>query len=601
MATKNWVYGVKRVTDAQLNENVTDRLYDAHRLRNKLCEIALASRDKYKAIFEEYDALIRQTYPDYHTCDEQLAALKLQLEEVRTAIKEQKKLQRKKVPNGVESLKEQADHLKKQKAELTAAIKAGKKAVHTIPEVAAAMAENNEWASEANKQAEKESGLYWGTKAAVRETCKSFRKGKPPRFTRWTGQGQLGIQMSPGLSPDTVLSSNTLFYIEGEGKIRQANFRIGSDANRRPLFARFNIVYHRPLPEDCTVKGAYLERRAFANKYKYKLRLVIDIPDPQPKGRKGSMGVLHLGWRSNDDGSVRVGIISNGQKAVPIDLPWKYFDGWDKVDLIRSERDLSFNTAKIQLAARLKSTIAAGVVFPEFLSEAKAYLHVWRSPGRLVKLARQIGGWMDAEFIDQEDCLELRKELQTWISADRVKWQHETRLRSRLINWRNNVYRNWAASLANRVQLVAVSELEAKKLTEHGNPEDLRDVKTHLNRRARLSAVKTLQSFVAEKFPCRLIEVDSKHVSVQCANCGHINKRSDCFEIECAGCGAVFDIDTNAAINTMTRAVKMVEDGHLQVLLDKEAKKVSDAEKKREKMQQGRRDKTAARKKAAAS
>jgi hypothetical protein len=501
----------------------------------------------------------------------------------------------------VEAVKAMTAELRERRAVL----RATKKDAYNRPEVAEAMLENARQAKAEAAEVKQESGLYWATEATVRAACGSFASGAPPRFARWTGEGQLAVQFIGGLPVEELTQPNTLCWVEGEGRVRQAHFRVTSQ-ERRPVWVTVPVVWHRDLPEGGSVKWAFLERRKLANKDRFKLRLSIEVPDVEPTTPPDSMAVLHLGWRSNPDGSVRVAMVGNGQRSIDVVLPWKFFDGWDRLDVVRSARDRSMNDAKELVAQALRIAVEQGgeevEEWPEFLQEAKAHGHLWRSPARLVGLWRKLSAWIKDQVGTNIDVgwPYLERDLGDWVKADRLLWQHEARLRKRLIGWRNDFYRNTAAGLARRVRVVAVGAVPVEELTRCSQPEDLKADPTASHRRARLAAVSTLRRFVEEQFPCRTVHVDQVNLSTQCAECGHVNTRADGFSIKCGGCGAVFDIDANAMRNTHARAKAMVEGGHLLALAEAAAVKKEQARERLLKMQDAARKKNAARKLAAA-
>lgn len=597
MAVKNWVYGVKHISDTNIINQIEEQVSAAHRYRNKLCEIELRKRERYYAT-------LNSLCSEFVELSQQVETLRKEQEELRSELKLEKQRKLRDKSNSkvlAAKVKEIAQQLK----ELRLAINQVKQDAKTNAEYQEALTKNAEAYARDKAEARKASGLYWGTEALVNRSCDSFSAGAPPQFARWTGEGQLAVQFMNGLPVENILVPNTLFYISGEGRVRKACFRVNSTDKGRPVFVELDMVMHRPLPEGGVVKWAYLERRKLANKFKYKVRLAIEVPEPEPQGASGSMGILHLGWRAMENGDIRVGLISNGSKTLPIVLPWRYYDNWDKLDQLHSERRLAFNEAVAELIEQLRQAPEM-VEVPEFVQEARKYAHMWKAYRRLVAFTRRMRLWLQSSDYEQyigtdvqDWAVGVLDKLVAWEKVDRLKWQHVTRLTRRLCGWRNNVYRNLAVQLQSRVQLMAVAKIDVKKLTENSQPEDLQYDSALLHRRARLSAVATLRQYVAEKYPKRLIEVDATNVSVQCADCGHVNERNTSFLITCQGCGRTFDIDENACRNTATRAQEMVNNGHLDVLEAKAQEKIEKTKNRLFTMQEGRRKKAAARKQAA--
>jgi hypothetical protein len=335
----------------------------AHDYRNDLGGIERRKRERHVE-------LLQRLCPDFVEAELAVASTEAELGAARERIQAERKRQGTKTPVGVEAVVTRVKELRAELQERRAELRAIKKASYERPEVAAAMAANAEQAKAEAAEVKQSSGLYWGTEATVQAACKSFGTGAPPRFARWTGEGQLAVQFIGGMPVAELLEPNTLCWIEGGGRVRQAHFRVTS-ADRRPVWVTVDVVFHRELPEGGVVKWAYLERRKLANKDRYKLRLSIEVPEVQPTTPEGSMAVLHLGWRANRDGSVRVGLVGNGERSLDVMLPWRFFDQWDQVDVIRSARDRGFNDAKAMVAKAIE--MAEAEADAEAEAEAELY------------------------------------------------------------------------------------------------------------------------------------------------------------------------------------------------------------------------------------
>ncbi len=576
MPTLNWVYGART---PDIEQAVADAVFTAHRYRNKLCELELAKR-------ERHEKLLQRLAPKYVKACAAVEAVETPLGVAREAIQAEKKKQRTKKPTGCEEFVATAKKCRADLKKLREVRKITKKAAYTDRFVAEAMAENSERHKEAQVQAKTGSGLYWGTEAIVKAACKSFSSKAPPRFKRYEGEGQLGVQLQKGLDTRVATERNTKLQlilppeldeamaVDGKAssslcRTAECLIRIGSNKGR-PVFARLPISFHRPLPPG-KIKWAYLERRRIADRVRWSIRLTIAVKrGPAPPITKPSVAV-HVGWRM-DGKELRVvtWLGSDGSKGV-LSLPKSHLDDYLRLDKVQSIRDHKLNA----ILAHLRQWLSDRKI-PDWLKESTKSLHQWRAPARLAAL---IWRWKENRFDGDTDVLD---EIDTWRKSDKKRWQHERRLSVRVARRRKDWYRNFACRLKRRFDVVIIAPISAKKLVERHKPEDLeQDPKA---RRAKQAAVAGLLTIVSEKFGLRCVVTDAAGITRTCSQCGHDNAAPR-RRVQCGGCSRTYDRDENAAVNTLARGEESLEDGALLENQRAEEKREEEARKKLLKMQ----------------
>lgn len=570
--TKNYCYGVRASKiDADLAKLIDDNVYAAHKYRNQLCALELEKR-------ERHEQLLQRLAPDYVKACEAVQKAEMRLGEVREKIQAERQKQRTKKPKGCEHLTNEASDLKSKLKELRQTRKETKKAAYENEAVQAAMEENTAKHKADCMTAKNESGLYWGTEALVRSSCGSFRSGAPPRFKRFEGEGQLAVQIQKGAN------SLYLCYIDNfDGKLATCNFRVASEPNGNPIFARIPIVFHRPLPENATVKWAYLEQRKMANKTKWQVRFTIDT-EVDTDREKDSWCAIHYGWTMQPNG-LRVAMWKGSDGDVgSVVLNHAHCDDYRRLDAVKSQRDNDFNDQIEALVEWLKDRDIA-----EFLAEVRPNLKKWRAHGKLASL---VWRWRENRFEGDE---EMFGELEVWRKADKHAWQHERRLSKRVFRRRKDLYRKNAKQLSDRYGVLYAAKIDAKQLAENSNPEDLERDSTDAHRHAKWAAVSELHGFMSEKFPLHVIVVDSKNLTRQCHNCGDlcvVNRR----KVQCRGCGRTWDVDENALNNTIARGEASQKFGALLELQQEYEDAVQKKLDKLLKMQEAARKKHASRK-----
>lgn len=562
MAIKNWVYGAKT---PDIEQEVSNIIFAAHCYRNALCKIELDRRARL------YD-ILRELAPAYLQAEEAVTVCKAELEAVRAEIQEERVKQKTKTPKGIKHLTQQVKEILARLKALDATRVEAKHNSYTTPNVMVAMAANEAQYKVEVKQARTDSGLHYGTEGFIKESCKPFKAKAPPKFKRYEGEGQVCIPFAtPGLDCADAERYNTIFYL-GEYIDRRRRYcyiRVDSN-NRKPVFAKVPIVFHRPLPAG-KIKRAFLERRKLANSVKWSIRLCIDVDQEPDRCRDGEVAI-HTGWRVEPNGlRACTWLGSDGERGTLV-LSNEHCADYTRLDTVQSDRTLAFN----EMIAWLR-TWAKDQDVPEWFKEIRSYLHTWKSQAKLAKLYWQ---WSEDRFDGDEEIFSM---LNDWRKKDKHQWQHERRLAKRIARRRKDLYHNFTKKLADRYGVAIIAPIATKKLTEKSSPEDLERDNTQANRHAKWVAVSELTGFIKERFPLHCVEVDCKNITRQCCNCGVINVGELNLEtrrkIQCQGCGTTYDVDNNAATVTLMRGQASLGDGALAKLVvkqeEKEAKRIA--------------------------
>lgn len=646
MRVLNWCYGIRSV---DVEQQVKDAIYAAHKYRNRLCELELEKRKRH------YE-LLRRLVPQFVEAEERVREEESKLAEVREAIQSEKVKQRTKKPKGVTSLIKQASESKAKLKELYALLKKEKQDSYNSPEVQDAIEQNNRQHKVDCKDAKEQSGLYWGTEAIIRAGCSKFGSGAPPEFKRFRGEGQLAVQLQGGLKCDRAHRSNTLVYFgETAGKVTDMYFRVASTEKGKPVFAKCKVVLHRPLP-DGTIKWAYLERRMLADKAHYKLRITVEVPDGVEVDaiNTESIVAVHTGWSVKASGLVVAYARGPKDATIELVLPKSHTADYQRLDAIKSDRSMQLEAIK----AFLKSMPAENL--PEWLLESQKHCHAWKSPERALRL---LWNWRANRFDSDSTLIEtptdavgfsriskpagrfaakseyhgdvrrsnhhavidanwnlydvlspsdearleavVRGEkplmsvfecFERLVLRDKHLWQFEARLSKRIVQRRKDIYRNFAQRLSQLYDVAIVAPIDAKELTENLPPESLEADKSEVHRHAKWAAVSDLVQCIREKFHLRTIDVKSAGITVICANCGHVNQNNDLRRIQCSGCSITYGKEENALDNMLARGRGAIKTGALLALFEKQEKESLSKKEKLAKMQEANRAKRGSRK-----
>lgn len=562
-ASKNYVYGAAEPDVCVL---VDEAIRNAHQLRNKFCELELAKRDNF------YQMLRRESGA-YTAKEMRIRKVEEALGDARENIQAAKAKQNTSKPEGVEAWVDSVAECKAELKKLRTELKAIRKELLRLPHVQQWLKDAAEQHKAACKEAELDSGLYWGTRALVRDSCRSFTSGPPPRFARYSGEGQLAVQLQGGLAAEDVMKPNTLCYIESEERRTHAFIRIGSNG-RQPMFARVPIILHRQLPAGSRIKWAYLERRKMADKDKWRLRVTIDT---EVDTDKATWCAVHFGWLLNPSGVLRVALWEgcDGLKGT-ITLSGEHLEDYGRLDRVQAERDKARNRVLESLQRWL-----SGRERPEWMPSPKQI----KSSSRLASVVLH---WKKNRLPGDNT---IFQKLDRWRDEDKRRWQHCCRLSARIVRRRKDLFRVVAKQLSDRYGVLYAAKIDAGKLAENSLPEDMVADIAPIHRQAKWAAPSTLLLCLQEKFPLHCIMAPSKNLTKECHKCGKVcpvNLRHR--TTQCTSCKS-WDVDENALQNTITRGRDLQESGELLVLEKAQENKEKASQERLKKMHEARKKK----------
>lgn len=514
----------------------------AHRYRNKLVELERLRRQKVQEA-------VRLHCPGLLELETRAMAVKQALADEREkASKSNAEARRRKV---APELRASIASLKAESTTLWTQFKALRTEGYQRPEVQAALEAIEEQNAADLRAARASCGLYYGTYLAIEAANSQSRSSKGmPGFKRWTGDGKCGCQVQLGITPEQAMSgTDTRLQIrilnpEKKKPHAEIKVRVGSNDKGKPIFATVRARYHRPLPEGCRIKWAYLVRRRTASSDKWSVQLIISRAGGFPKhdlATTGRVGI-NLGWRQLWNGlRVATWIGSDGRSGELI-IPNDKLELWSKPDSLTSIRDLNFNTAMLRIRAFVQEHETE---LPEWWQERAQHMAQWQSQNRLASL---IVFWRNNRF---EGDTAIYDELEAWRKQDKHLWLWECHLRKKLARWRKEMYRLFAVHMRRSYEVAVIDGTDRKKLARlpEVESEDLVIAKARYNQRI---AATGLLSESLKAFGPRVESADPKHITQKCHVCGHVEAFDAVNQITHAcKCGAVWDQDVNAAQNLL--------------------------------------------------
>lgn len=543
-----FAYGARPATSGA--DLIDLQMRKAHQYRNRLVEVERLRRSKV-------DALLLTLCPDLSQTDAGIRKTEERLEGVLEAIGKASAAVGRKVRPA-----ELVAEVKAARAELKV-LRYRRKVLRTDLFASDGFKKANEALETAHKELLKkvrsESGLYWGTYLHVEQSCGGIRKGAPPKFMRWEGEGHLAIQIQGGMTVEELFSGKDTriqvapvpaeAYERGGRKLMRtvAKFRVGSDDSGEPVFAEIPLVMHRPIPGDGTIKWVHLVRHRTATKCSFSLQFVVARQSGWAKDDLASSGAvgIDVGWRiMPSDGRLRVAVWhgddgSEGELALPKD----WLTEMGKVRHLQSVRDVNMNEMKASFCSLL-----GRLEKPEWFVKAAEHIHHWKSAGRFAGLAIQ---WRDKRFPGDEDAFTL---IEAWRKRDKHLFEYEANLREQLFGRRRDIYRNFAAMLRRRYKTAYIEDLDLRDFHELPAGEDAPEnqaVREHTRDAALSYLIEALKHSVHTT-----VKVLAASTTSDCNVCGTKNDFDRKLIVTtCASCGAAWDQDTNAAINILKKGL----------------------------------------------
>lgn len=464
---------------------------------------------------------------------------------------------------------------------------------------------NNGLAAKAKRAARAGSGVFWGTYLCVEAAAgQSFgevpwiydgEEDNDPRFVRWTGEGQLAVQIQSARPLVDVFGNDARVSIapvdelaltspvrSERRKAARTTLRMAIAGNARGkseyVYAEWPMIMHRPLPNGGIIKWVKVSKRMVGPRVEWSCEITIDVPSRKPTsgaGQRDGVVAVVFGWRKVDENKVRVAhwMSSDGTTGaldvLDADLSAEdsdggrggIIDGLRRSNTLRSTRDKNFNEALTTLVEWLKkrdsmpewmleATNRRGSAMPS-KAQATAHIAQWRSQARLAGLVKV---WGRNRFDGDEECFAT---LEAWRYHDFHLWQWERSQETNAKRRRREVYRRFAAHLARRFGTIIVDGTDYKEVkeTEPKGGKRGRNPQT-MGQMVACGELRDIIKNAASTHGSKFEKATAKNTATQCPKCGATDNahRGDKHMFACAECPFVRDVATVRLLNMLQRA-----------------------------------------------
>jgi hypothetical protein len=430
------------------------------------------------------------------------------------------------------------------------------------------------------REAHDSAGLYWGNWTAIRgqydvARARAMRTGARLRTQPWDGTGTVTVYFSRGLETAAVFGGNGRLQIDPVAKeawtspsraVRRrlartrVRMRISANADGSPVWLEFPMVMHRPLPERGIIRWASIVREKVGLSWRHRLLLTVREPSPPEKPRLDKTVGVDAGWR----------VVADGLRVA-------YWCGSDNTHgaLVLPQKDLAaFKQFDSLQAAITGAHAAARSVFRSYI-ETRAVPDRWKalamsaaSSASPSALAAFFEAWTTTRFAGDDEAF---APLHAWYKRHVHLWTWQANLRDQLIRRRRELYRCFAAELAERFDCVFLRGIGLRRLSAR-SLEAQNAIPPQRQHRfiASLSVLFRILQHTCEKHGVTVMRIKADQATMRCHACGALDPWDPATELvhTCSACGLTWDQDYNAARRVLAEGTALLHQGRASTAND---------------------------------
>lgn len=570
---KVFKYGLRAPT---LNSDlVLDEMNKAHFYQNKLIEIERWRRDQVR--------LIEGTAGNIPQLELSLKSKEDIYNEINKQIKSENSIARAKVASKDLLAKKKEANLELKEAKKL--LKEARTLIRTLPEIVNAKNNIHLEALAKEREVRKSDDSPWFGTYMLVEQAVSLTKAMPlyngvlpnnPMFRKKSlSSGRLGIQQFQphepidkvvGINPTSrhiqivplpnSIKKNGSQYKIGNKDLRLLRVRIGTK-DKKPIWAEFPMVYHRPLDGNITVVQVLNTKIGPNNIWTVSITCNTEVKSSIVNE---DAVAIDLGWRNYSD---RIAIATYygsdgvaGEISIPVKDQSRYglLDRLSYSNSIKSIRDKEFDLIKSKLSDWIKCNVV-----PDWFKIDTQHLSQWKSKSRLCSF---INKWMNNRFDGDKDILGATgfwnknskkvisgTNLLGWKYHDFHLWQLETSCLKKSVNARRELYRCAAVKLAEKYNSIVFENIDGNNMAKGKVGSTSRQLTAPFEFR---SICKMIFNGRGQKY----IEVPAAYTSMTCNSCKNVNEKVSSVMITCSKCGEEYNRDSNAAKNILDKHIK---------------------------------------------
>lgn len=456
--TRVYTYGA-RLKNKDHIKIVHDQLFVANKYRNKLVEIEINRRNRFRRLrsiisptlreyerqYQEYELKILELRKKISEKDKEDLENSERIQQIRALRKERNELYDTKISAEYKRIqKEFFDEADKEFLRLKTlkiaeyAKKIGKSSLgpnsneraEAVSEAGQLMLKDDRWhkawkvkhkldlVSDKKRKLARENsecypGVYLNIEKAIQQSFKTAVYN--PQFKRFDHSGAVGIQLTKnkGLKADEAFAMTDDWlkiefpegvFLRHKKKAAIAHIKLKGKSAKDSIYIDVPFVYHRPLPEDAVIKWLYLVVKREGTRNRYELQFTIEsetFKETKHVPQSNVTAAINLGWRvlNDSDNDIKIATVYDGQTTHNIVLPAKLFTHNKFANRLLKYSDRYFNKMKSCFVSWNKNRSYNNKQLQEFANSAS----YWKSHGKMAKLAHAFC----VEYLSREQIRDL--------------------------------------------------------------------------------------------------------------------------------------------------------------------------------------------------
>ena len=399
------------------------------------------------------------------------------------------------------------------------------------------------------------------------------------RFHRFDGTGYFHFRLRDNVARAKVdgvdwaflqssgSDDDRAFTLEANGvRGKKPRFKLrvklaGGQKKETKIFALFDLILHRPIPEGSQINNAKLMCKRVGDHFKYTVNFSVRVPVAAPAKLAPSPDAIgiDIGFRRLADKNLRAGTFASLNGTVPVEHISLTRDFVGRVNYYEDLQGELADTAAA-LGKEIKPHLKSGSVLDPDHPRFNLLQSVVKEPANVTtshEKAYKLASW----FKSEPDTLPLsiQKPLMDWWDSNWKKYREMHHVRKKVLGYRKETYRILAHRLVSYRLPIGYEEINLTKAFA-----EVKDKDNELSDAARAQRFMVSNSEfllalknVADREGVLLIKVPAKNTSKRCSGCGTLNKalRAE-MEWTCPSCGVAHDRDENAAKNIAREALE---------------------------------------------
>jgi hypothetical protein len=437
------------------------------------------------------------------------------------------------------------------------------------PKLAAPLLQADTERKAAVKRARQESGLWWGNYNAVcsayeRARVRALHTGAQLRFRTFDGTGRFRNQIVGGMSTDDLFAGRHAQVCAASLPGEAHTHPVRAERRRRSRTTLTATVYtlarerrnltwpmimHRPIPPDARIKEIVVTRKREGAAFRWSAIFVCTRTNDVIRAPANSRAAgVTLACRTDDMG-VRVATVFDAEGCLEhLRLPDAVVKRAAYIETVRARLDARLR----EMCARLSEWIADDS-FPHALQTLARLAAQSRSADPMMHLAL---AWREhPQFRPM-----WREDLESWRRTDKRERTEVANLHRKMLGQRRQHYQCEAKRLAERYGAIALGS-SAPATSAHRIDVSWDEAPSGASA-PRMHRLVGLSEFVewlhtqCAKTGTQIAQT-SEVVTSTCHSCSsHQHLAADSLQHTCTVCGESWDLDENAAANTLARLLK---------------------------------------------